>query len=47
MAPQWIFPGEMLLFNKVAVSHWISAVKHSRAFSLILGTKTQHLYLNI
>lgn len=48
MTPQWIFPGDGLwLFNNIDVSQWISAVKRSRAFSSVLGTKTERLYFHI
>ena len=45
---QWIFPGRHLwLFNSIDASRWIASVKPSRAFSSVLNTKTEHLYLNI
>lgn len=48
MTAQWIFPGRRLwLVNSIDASHWIASVKPSRAFSSVLSTKTEHLYLNI
>ena len=48
MTAQWIFPGRRLwLFKSIDASRWITSVKPSRAFSSVLSTKTEHLYLNI